>query len=317
MRVLDFIEIGEQRIESSGQLSVTSSYQLWSLPASQHAFPLPERSRTEPHLEIKPHLAMTNTLAKAVSNHEEVRPGKTKSELPLVAFTLMSQMAAGMAVFSLFSGPLSIPLLLAIGMLIGTGGLISFLHLGRPLNAWRAVFHLRKSWLSREILMFGLFGGSWLVSLVMPGTGKLPLALCGIGLAYSMVKVYRLRSVPAWDTNRTLLAFFVSPVLLGGLGLVAFDVVRNDAIKMGYLLAGGAGLVGALLLSLSDRNQVHHTARRFRLGLIVLALAGVATMYLVPDSIGRWLAVPIFVIVLVEEVIGRWLFYEHLHQRIL
>jgi anaerobic dimethyl sulfoxide reductase subunit B (iron-sulfur subunit) len=324
MRVLDFVEIREQGVESSerqrfaqGTEDGGSSILLWQVPATNHPFPLPNFSRTEPHLEIRPHLAMTNTLAKAVSNREEVRPGKTKSELPLVAFTLMGQMAAGMAVFSLFSGPLSIPLLLAIGLLIGTGGLISLLHLGRPQNAWRAAFHLKKSWLSREILMVGLFGGSWLVSFFAPEMGKLPLALTGLGLVFSMAQVYRLRSVPAWDTNRTLLAFFVSPVLLGGLGLVALDVVRNDVPKVGYLLAGGAGLVGALLLSLSDRNQVHQAACRLRLGLIVLALAGVATMYLVPDSVGRWLAVPIFIIVLVEEVIGRWLFYEHLHQRIL
>ena len=45
---------------------------------------------------------------------------------------------------------------LAVGLLaLGT----STLHLGRPLVAWRAVLGLRTSWLSREIVVFGLFAG--------------------------------------------------------------------------------------------------------------------------------------------------------------
>ncbi len=147
---------------------------------------------------------MLNSLEKTISNREEIKPAKTKSELPLVFFTLLGQMAAGIAVFAFFSGPLTVPVLIAIGGLIGLGGLASLLHLGTPKNAWRAAIHLRKSWLSREILMFGLFGISWLISLAMPGMGKLPLALCGLGLVYSMAMVYRLRSVPAWDTSRTM-----------------------------------------------------------------------------------------------------------------
>jgi len=75
MRVLDVTEIRDQGIQRS-------NLTLWQLPATSHPFPLPEYSRTEPHLEIKPHLAMTNTLAKTVSNQEEVKPGKTKANCP-------------------------------------------------------------------------------------------------------------------------------------------------------------------------------------------------------------------------------------------
>lgn len=319
MRVLDFVTVddGPTTVNDGLPSTVHGLTRLWDKPATDHPFPLPIHSRTQPHIAIKPHAGMLNSLEKTVSNREEVRPGKTKSELPLVAFTLMIQMAAGMTILSIFSGPLSIPHLLAIGMLIGTGGLISFLHLGQPRNAWRAVFHLKKSWLSREILMLGLFGGSCLASLALPGIGKLPLALTGLGLVLSMAQVYRLHSMRAWDTNRTFLAFIVSAVLLGGLGLVALEVVRNDAPKMGYLLAGGAGLVGALLLSLSGQNPADKTAGRLRLGLIGLALVGVAAMYLLPDAARIWLAVPILIIALTEEIIGRWLFYEHLHHRII
>lgn len=310
MRVLDFFEVNGE------QLPVASD-RLWELPATEHPFPLPVQSRTEPHLAIHPHMAMTNSLQKAVSNREEIKPAKAKSELPLVAFTLLGQMAAGMATFALFSGPLTIPVLVAIGGLIGLGGLISLSHLGAPKNAWRAVIHLRKSWLSREILMFWLFGGSWLVALALPGMGKLPLTLCGLGLVYSMAQVYRLRSMPAWDTNKTLLAFFISAVLLGGIGL---DIL-NSSGKTGFMLfmnlVVGGGLIAALWLSLTDRDQTHQTARRLRLGLIGLGLVGMLGVHVVPITVGRWLVIPIIVILLIEEALGRWMFYEQLHERIL
>ena len=311
MRVLDLVKIDEQ---NEIQLS-DSSKKLWMIPGSEHPFPLPVRSRTEPHLAVQPHTGMGNQLEKAISNWEEIKTGRAKSENPLVAFTLLIQMAVGMAVLSFFSGPLSRSLLLTIGGLIGVGGVISVLHLGTPLNAWRAPFHLKKSWLSREILMFGLFGGGWLLALLMPGMGKLPLALFGIGLVYSMAQVYRLRSIPAWDTNRTLWAFSVSAVMLGGLGLAVVDMLAHGVPKTGYLLSGGAGLVGALWLSLSGRDSVHQTAGRLRSGLTVLTLFGVVMMLLLPYPVGRWGVVPIFLIALLEEVLGRWLFYEHLHRR--
>ena len=320
MRVLGFTVI-------SDQFSVISEKQqpLWQEPGIEHPFPLPQFSRTQPHLAIKPHSAMTNSLEKTISNWEEIQPQRTQrrtlvpfvsfvvkelNELPLIIFTLGGQMAAGIAAFSLFGGPLTAPMLIMLGGLIGLSGLVSLLHLGTPLNAWRALNHLRKSWLSREVLMFGLFGASWLVTLFVPGMGKLPLAICGIGTVYSMAQVYRLRSVQAWDTHRTLLAFVVSTVLLGGLGVEIFEVFGNTVPKPLTGPAIGMALVVAWGLSLTDWDQVHRTARRLRLGLIVLALAGVAAIYIVPVTGARWMIILIFIVALVEEVLGRWLFYE-------
>jgi len=126
-----------------------------------------------------------------------------------------------------------------------------------------------------------------------------------------MAQVYRLRSIPAWDTNRTLLVFIVSSVVLGGLALEFFDTL---AIRQ---LVVGIGLGVALRLSLSERNNAYKTASRLRLGLIVMGVIGVTAIFFVPNMIRMWLTIPIFLIVLSEEVIGRWLFYKHLHQRIL
>lgn len=46
------------------------------------------------------------------------------------------------------------------GLMLALGGLallVSMLHLGKPLRAWRAVFNLNTSWLSREILFTSAF----------------------------------------------------------------------------------------------------------------------------------------------------------------
>jgi anaerobic dimethyl sulfoxide reductase subunit B (iron-sulfur subunit) len=312
LRALDFVEV------DSGQFTVDSFQPLWEMPGAEHPFPLPAFSRTQPRLALKPHVGMANGLEKTVSNREEAAPQRAQrktlvsfvpfvvngfNELPLVIFTLCGQMAAGMAIFSLFLR-LSIFNLLAIAFLIGLGGLASFLHLGTPLNAWRSLNHLKKSWLSREILMFGLFAANWLFALGLPGMGKFLLALTGLGLVYSMAQVYRIKAVPAWNTWRTEAAFFLSAGTLGLTGVACGAGLAEAAIPLLFLLAAQAGLI------LSAPNRLEKTADRLRLGLIGLAIFGAFGSLFAPGQAADWLTLPIFLLVLIQEIIGRWLFYE-------
>ena len=322
MRVLDFVSLTPTPLPEGEGQGVRA---FWELPATEHPFPLPNISRTEPHLAVKPHGAMNNPLEKKIANREEIKPEKQKSENPLILFTLLVQMAAGMAVFALFSGPLTIPMLAMLGGLMGMGGLVSLLHLGRPLNAWRALSHLKKSWLSREILMFGLFGASWLISLVMPGMGKLPLALTGIGLVYSMARVYHLRIMITWNTWRTTAGFFITALVLGQLLMV--NVLAYESRFAGINLPpvfikwiGGITVIllaGELGLWLSAKEKAHETVGRLRAGFIAAGMLGAGTMSIAPNQFGAWISLPIFLIVMVEEIIGRWLFYEALHRKVL
>jgi DMSO reductase anchor subunit len=155
----------------------------------------------------------------------------------------------------------------------------------------------------------------------MPGMGKGPLALCGMGLVYSMAQVYRLRSVPAWNSNRTLLAFAGSAVLLGVLGLnaIAFFTKAGSIGRLPLLLIAAITLLAMLPVTLPvtfvHKEQAHQTACRLRLGLIVLGWVGLLVMFFTQVTASPWIALPILMILLVEEGIGRWLFYEHLHQR--
>ena len=214
---------------------------LWEAPAIEHPFPLPAVSRTQPLLRVKPHPAMATGEPKAVANYEEVRrwdrrgqrpgargqrPGArgqrpALNELPLVAFTLLGQAAAGLAVISLFTQPLSGPILATLAALIAAAALLSLLHLGTALGAWRAPANAKRSALSREIWMLGLFAAALVVALFLPRPGHVALALCGVALVESMTRVYQVDVVPGWKTWRTRAAFAASALLLGSVATLA------------------------------------------------------------------------------------------------
>lgn len=309
LRVLDY-----GTTENLG--STKQSLYLWQLTASKHPFPLPDYSRTEPHLAIKPHTGMENPHGKAVANLEEILPpqsfenkrGKAaKHELPLVAFTLLMQIAVGLAVCSMVFSPIPRLVWLAIGILWGIGGIISFMHLGRKRNAWRAVIHLKKSWLSREIVLAGLFGAAWAGTAGAQWFGKpfpslWPTAILGLGLIYSMARVYLLRAVPSWNSWRTPVAFFLSTTVLGTLGI-------NLAVpNTGWSII--AGLAMAVELGFSFTVPSSYTSGAGRLRTVLLGLGIIAFLFtaIFPQE-EPWQAISLFLIALSAEIIGRWLFF--------
>jgi anaerobic dimethyl sulfoxide reductase subunit B (iron-sulfur subunit) len=311
LRVLDYGAVDGLRAPK-GYLNI------WQLPATEHPFPLPDYSRTEPHLAIQPHPGMSTPLEKTVANREELQPSPASEgilgftaieELPLVAFTLLTQMAVGLAVCALALSAIPLPVLLAIGGVLGTGGLGSFRHLGRKRNAWRAVTHLRKSWLSREVLMAGLFGVAWALTAGLEWLQKASfvpwlMAMLGLGLIYSMARVYRLRAVPAWNTWRTPAAFFLSAAVLGALG------IRLAVPGPGWAVVAGLALAAEMGIMLTNQpSMMNGTAGRLRVTLLVLGMIGTLLMAIVPQGIGAGLAIPVFLVALAAEVIGRWQFY--------
>ena len=302
---------------AEGSIPLKDARKLWQLPGNQHPYPLPDFSRTEPRLAIKLHPAMDNPLEKMISNQEELLPPQARvnthaiaafSELPLVGFTLLTQMAVGMALSRLVVPALPFQQLLAIGTLLAVGGLISFLHLGRKRNAWRAVSHLRKSWLSREILMAILFTIAWVVTIAWGWLQNEPLtpwlmAIFGIGLLYAMSRVYLLRAVPAWNSWRTPAAFFLSAIVLGVLG------VRLIALFPGSEFVAAIAMGAEMAMVLADRPVSASVPGKLRVSLLGLGIIGVLLTASLPPVIGGWLAYTVFLIALAAEVIGRWQFY--------
>lgn len=130
----------------------------------------------------------------------------------------------------------------ALALTLGLAGLVaSVLHLGRPLHAYRAIIGLRHSWLSREVLAFGIFAGlaKTLVALDYLPVGWLPFStsarpallaavvaagLAGIGCS---VMVYHVVRRPFWHA-RFGAARFVGTALSLGLAtaLAAMAIAR-------------------------------------------------------------------------------------------
>jgi anaerobic dimethyl sulfoxide reductase subunit B (iron-sulfur subunit) len=314
MRVLNFVEVDDgRRTTDGGQSSIVNGQwsELWELPASEHPFPLPTNSRTEPHLIVKPHVAMGNDLEKKISNYEEIRPKHQKSEMPLVVFTLLTQMAVGACWAALWMTD-SIPLIsyLLIGMCLAVGGFFSFAHLGAKLNAWRAPFHLKKSWLSREILFFGLFGAGWLAGFVMPEI-KWGTSLLGVGLIFSMAQVYRLHTMPAWDTWRTTAGFFVTSILLGYVAMLNLLGAKSGDFAVQAIML----LAVELAMTLSAKPKAKGSVTNWRVGLSAAAMLGAGILLFASNRFGVWISPIIFLLIIIEEVIGRVEFYTALDEK--
>jgi Fe-S-cluster-containing dehydrogenase component/DMSO reductase anchor subunit len=193
---------------------------------------------------------------------------------PLVWMLVLSQWSAGLftggallAAFahSIFaeSGYWSA---LAAFALLQVGLMVSVLHLGRPLGAWRFFLGLRRSWMSREILAFSVFAGvaamftvaafwpaiahfapavrmaeRWVhpAALVLPlGLTTAFTGLAGI-LCSAMIYIDTRR--PFWSPGSTLPKFFGTTLLLGLASLAATLAWGHDLPFRWLVLAAAGG----------------------------------------------------------------------------
>ncbi len=145
-------------------------------------------------------------------------------ELPLVLFTVLSQAAVGMVLMSAVrgvaghgSGSARNEWMLVAG-LMGLGIAASLFHLGHPLEAYRALAHLEKAWLSREVLAAGAFlalaAGA---AAVGGGRGALLWGAVAAGLATVLASgmTYAPPAFPALNNALPTVFFLISAVVLG------------------------------------------------------------------------------------------------------
>jgi len=115
-----------------------------------------------------------------------------RSEWTLAVFTLLAALLVGWFSAALLGAAAANPYVFAgLGLL---GMLLSTHHLGKPLQAYRAILNWRHSWLSREILFFsGFMGSAVAVLVVFPGNTGLQFVALVLGFAAlsAMDQVYR------------------------------------------------------------------------------------------------------------------------------
>lgn len=273
----------------------------------------------------------------------------------LVLFTVLSQWSAGI-VFCLTGltllshvetnagapGMSLANLLVHALILIVVATLVSFLHLGNPVNAPKAVRNLATSWLSREILAIGLFTLSLLAALIsglkaetgaLPALLLVPCSAAGLFLVWAMAKVYRIPTVPAWDSAFTPISFLLTSLSLGlatcllfnALGALSLDrgveALLTGILFLTVLLEWGSGLAHRRrLVSMGtgidgptfDRG-IMHMLYRARLAMLAITVLALLWLALLPGSSAELTATVVLYLALalvaIQEFTGRILFY--------
>ncbi len=169
------------------------------------------------------------------ADHDRLSP--QPAHWPLVWMLLLTQMGSGMFVMAAVAGARLAPeprrfLLISAWAILHAGLAASVFHLGQPLRAWRAFLGWRTSWMSREILLFGLlsglasaatsaaFGGSMGWDIGSGFSGVLTWAAAGVGVlaVFSSAMIYVDTGRPCWRGPETLVRFFGQLFLLGSAG---------------------------------------------------------------------------------------------------
>ncbi len=201
---------------------------------------------------------------------------------PLIVMTVLTQLSVGaftsiwlLQVFSAHAHRAAA----LVALLVATVALsASTLHLGRPIHAVRALKMWRRSWLSREVLLFTLFAFaataySAALWMRLPGTvflGGLTVVfgICGVGAS---ARLYLVPGRPAWNSPFTILEFYLTAVLLGSAGanLLTGSSPRTQEAT---IIAGIATiLAGGLKIAWLARSEVHE--RRGAYTLLFTALS--------------------------------------------
>ena len=203
------------------------------------------------------------------------------AHLPLVIMLVLTQLSvgafvAGLVCEHLVSGPLALalrPLQAANSLTFGLVALAaSLFHLGRPQFAFRAVLGLRHSWLSREIVAFGVFAAlaSMYAAAVFvvqhfPTESTTPsgndprwldwlgwsVAATGATAVFCSVMIYVFTQRECWSPLRVGLRFLLTSALLGiaatWLSVLVMMMAKPSELSSGLIHEFGPSLCRTLI----------------------------------------------------------------------
>jgi formate dehydrogenase iron-sulfur subunit len=249
---------------------------------------------------------------------------------PLVFMTVLTQTSVGAFGALIFEG-LAMPAhalrRAAMGSLVVAALALaaSTAHLGRPAYAWRALRMWRRSWLSREVLLFTLFAGlgtACALSLWWNRTGSPVLAICtglsGVAGVLASARIYCVRARPAWNSGHTTAEFLLSGLLTGPIFAAGFIPQAGNSLLVLAAMAACCALLQQmaklLWLANAEANELRSTARllssRLRPWLLARMVALLALATLLPHvRSGVAIAVLALIFAVATEIVGRWLFF--------
>jgi Fe-S-cluster-containing dehydrogenase component/DMSO reductase anchor subunit len=259
-----------------------------------------------------------------------VRLSPGEPHWPLIAMTVLTQLSVGaLATVWLLdvldaSARLGIAAMTAV--LVGLIALAaSTLHLGRPVHAYRALKMWRRSWLSREVLLFTGFAAVACVYAAtlwfdFPGRtmlGALTVAF-GVGGVVASGWIYRVPSRPSWNSPVTLVQFQLTAATLGPLLAAAVGAGNPRWLAVATATMAGAQLatlaVQFFQMSASETVELRASATLLattfawrvvmRGGL--LAAGAIALPLFTTRPAALWAS---FFLALAAETLGRYVFF--------
>lgn len=198
----------------------------------------------------------------------------------------------------------------------------STLHLGRPIHAVRALKMWRRSWLSREVLLFSLFTASataysldlWFGGPGLKGLGLLTglLGLCGVGAS---ARLYLVPGRPAWNSPLTILEFLTTAALACIQG-AALARAPNSAIPALWITVHFIAFSSSIKFVWLARSRTHELHGTWQLLSTVLSaktflrfslLLGGALLITASDE--HWTQVLGSGLIIAGEFMSRYLFF--------
>jgi formate dehydrogenase iron-sulfur subunit len=249
---------------------------------------------------------------------------------PLVFMTVLTQLSVGafaaIWLLQIFGQQARLNIAALVSLIAGGLALgASTLHLGRPIHAYRALKMWKRSWLSREVLLFGLFSKiafayAALLWLSLPGSrfaGALTV-LAGVAGLTASACIYLVRPRPAWRSKHTVAEFYLAGALLGPLLAANIGLGARQWLIGAAVLAGGLQLLNLtvkfLWLVSSDVFELKASGRLLSAQLrsllllrsALLVVGGIVLPLQAQGAAGLRVAL---VTAFVGEILGRYLFF--------
>jgi len=220
---------------------------------------------------------------------ERVDVGHIRPEhahLSLVFMTTLMQAVSGALIFGLLDETTSAITLFSLVLIASVALTVSAMHLGRPAYAWRALKMWRRSWISREVLLYSLFFGGLVALTGLSMAKSLPAshlrsfivalpamhflllsaslqaigwtaAVLGVAGTVCSAYIYLVPARPAWNMIHTPLDFLLTAALLGSL--------------LASVLQAASGWVA--VLPLAQSLSLPHSSGSFRFYPVLISAA--------------------------------------------
>ncbi len=314
---VEIVNVADWRDATAAKPLAPSAYGVPGLPAGDQSI-----STTR--------ITLPKTLPPNARPVDLVRLSLSEAHCSLIIMTTLTQLSVGTLttvwLLQLLGAATALGTAALTSVLVGGLALAaSTLHLGRPLYAYRAIRAWKRSWLSREVLLFTAFAGVaclyaaalWMGLPASAGIGAWTAAL-GLGGVTASAYIYRVPSRPVWNTPFTIVHFHLTAATLGPLFAAAIGAGDPRWLGVAAAILAGAQLVTLALrffrLSASEVVELRASGKLLATVLssrliargVLLALGAIALpLFTVRPSV-LWLA---FVMTLAGEVLGRYLFF--------